>query len=174
MILDGDSGRFVAALATCISSILPFTFAPEMVVVTAGEMQAPRRTLPKVARNFFWRLMIFYIGGILALTVICPSDNPALTSGGKGAGSSPWVVGIRTAGINGLTSVINAVVVTAALSAGNSFLYLASRSLYSMALEGSAPKIFARCTAGGVPIYAVLTSSLFSSLEANRRTRPSK
>jgi amino acid transporter len=162
MILGGDIGRFIAALATLISCVLPFTFAPEMVVVTAGEMQSPRKTLPSVARNFFWRLLVFYIGGTIAISVICPSDNSALTSGGKSAGSSPWVVGIRNAGIEGLASVINAVVVTAALSAGNSFLYLASRSLYSMALDGNAPHIFKRCTKGGVPIYAVLTSSVFA------------
>ncbi|KAH8655492.1 amino acid permease/ SLC12A domain-containing protein [Xylariales sp. PMI_506] len=164
MIVDGDAGRFVAGLATLISSVLPFTFAPEMVVVTAGEVQAPRHTIPKISRTFFWRLIVFYIGGTIAISVICPSNADALTSGASGAGSSPWVVGIRNAGIHGLDSVINAVIITASWSAGNSFLYLASRSLYSMALDGSAPKIFARCTKGGVPIYAVLASSLFSFL----------
>ncbi|KAH8879207.1 hypothetical protein GQ53DRAFT_756168 [Thozetella sp. PMI_491] len=164
MIVDGDAGRLVALIATVISATLPFTFAPEMVVVTAGEMEAPRRNLPRVARTFFWRLMIFYIGGMVALSVICPSDAPALTSGASGAGSSPWVVGIKNAGIKGLDHVINAVVITASWSAGNSFLYLASRSLYSMALDGSAPAIFARCTKGGVPVYAVGASALFSLL----------
>ncbi|KAJ0310354.1 hypothetical protein COL516b_002154 [Colletotrichum fioriniae] len=164
LIVQGDAGRFVAALSTLLSSVLPFTFSPEMVVVTAGEVQSPRRNLPKIARNFFWRLIVFYIGGTIAISVICPSNAPALTSGSSGAAASPWVVGIKNAGIKGLDSVINAVVVTAAWSAGNSFLYLASRSLYSMACEGSAPRIFKRCTKQGVPIYAVIASSLFSLL----------
>ncbi|KAF5502079.1 Proline-specific permease [Colletotrichum aenigma] len=164
MIFDDDAGRFVAALSTLLSSVLPFTFSPEMIVVTAGEVQSPRRNLPKIARNFFWRLVVFYIGGTIAISVICPSDASALTNGGSGAASSPWVVGIKNASIKGLDSVINAVIVTAAWSAGNSFLYLASRSLYSMACEGSAPAIFRRCTKQGVPIYAVIASSLFSLL----------
>lgn len=164
MILDGDSGRFVAALATLISCVLPFTFAPEMIVVTGGEIQSPRRNLPKIARSFFWRLVVFYIGGTIAISVICPSDASALVGGGTGAGSSPWVVGIKNAGIGGLDSVINAVVITAAWSSGNSFLYLASRSLFSMAIEGNAPRIFKKCTKKGVPIYAVAVSSLFSLL----------
>ncbi|KAL3295501.1 AAT family amino acid transporter [Colletotrichum asianum] len=164
MIVDGDAGRFVAALSTLLSSVLPFTFSPEMIVVTAGEVQSPRRNLPKIARNFFWRLVVFYIGGTIAISVICPSDASALTNGGSGAASSPWVVGIKNASIKGLDSVINAVIVTAAWSAGNSFLYLASRSLYSMACEGSAPAIFRRCTKQGVPIYAVIASSMFSLL----------
>ena len=164
MILDGDSGRFVAALATLISCVLPFSFSPEMIVVTGGEIQSPRRNLPRIARSFFWRLMVFYIGGTIAISVICPSNAAALTSGASGAASSPWVVGIQNAGIKGLASVINAVVITAAWSSGNSFLYLASRSLYSMAVEGSAPRIFRKCTKQGVPIYAVGVSSLFSLL----------
>ena len=163
-ILDGNAGRWVACLATLISCVLPFTFSPEMIVVTAGEMQNPRRTLPRVARNFFWRLIVFYIGGTIAISVICPSNAPSLTNGGSGAGSSPWVVGIKNAGIGGLDSVINAVVITAAWSSGNSFLYLASRSLYSMALEGDAPAIFKRCTKHGVPIYAVSAASSVSLL----------
>ncbi|KAL3474434.1 amino acid permease/ SLC12A domain-containing protein [Aspergillus californicus] len=163
-ILDGDAGRFVALLSTVISSVLPFTFSPEMIVVTAGEIRSPRRNLPRIARNFFWRLVVFYIGGTLAISVICPSDAAALTSGGTGAASSPWVVGIQNAGIAGLDSVINGGIIIAAWSSGNSFLYLASRSLYSMALQGNAPRILKKCTAKGVPIYAVATSSLFCLL----------
>jgi amino acid transporter len=60
--------------------------------------------------------------------------------------------------------VINAGVITAAWSSRNSFLYLASRSLYSMALEGNDPRVFKECTQHGVPIYAVAVSSLFSLL----------
>lgn len=164
MIVGGDVGRLVSFFATLISSVLPFTFSPEMVVVTAGEMASPRRNIPRVARNFFWRLVVFYIGGTIAISVICPSDSPALLSGKSGAGSSPWVVGIKNAGIPVLDSVVNAIIITAAWSAGNSFLYLASRSLYSMAVEGSAPRIFQRCTKKGVPIYAVAASSSFCLL----------
>lgn len=163
-LVGGDAGRFVALLSTVISSVLPFTFSPEMIVVTAGEIQSPRKNLPRIARNFFWRLVVFYIGGTLAISVICPSNAASLTNGGSGAASSPWVVGIKNAGIAGLDSVINAGIIIAAWSSGNSFLYLASRSLYSMALEGNAPRIFKRCTSKGVPIYAVGVSSLFCLL----------
>lgn len=160
-----DAGRFVAALATCISSVLPFDFSPEMIIVTGGEIKSPRRNLPRIARTYILRLIVFYICGTLAISVICPSNAPALTGGsGTDAASSPWVIGIQNAGIKGLDSVINAGIVTASLSAGNSFLYLASRSLYSMAREGNAPRVFSKCTKHGVPIYAVGVSSLFGLL----------
>lgn len=160
-----DAGRFVAALATCISSVLPFDFSPEMIIVTGGEIKSPRRNLPRIASTYILRLIVFYICGTLAISVICPSNAPALTGGsGTDATSSPWVIGIHNAGIKGLDSVINAGIVTASLSAGNSFLYLASRSLYSMAREGNAPRVFSKCTKQGVPIYAVAVSSLFALL----------
>lgn len=164
MIVGGSAGRFVAGLATLISVVLPFTFSPEMIVVAAGETQNPRRNLPLIGRRFFWRLVVFYIGSAVAISVICPSNDAALTSGASGAGASPWVVGIKIARIPYLDSIINAVIITAAWSSGNSFLYLASRSLYSMACEGNAPRIFSRCNRHGVPIYAVVASALFTLL----------
>ncbi|KAM3479067.1 hypothetical protein MY8738_005615 [Beauveria namnaoensis] len=159
MILDGYVGRLVAAVATFVGSVLPFTFTPEMIVATAGEIQSPRRNVPKAARHFTWRLIVAFVGSVIGISIICPSDAEALTTGSD-AGSSPWVVGIRMAGISGLDNFINAVILVAAWSTGNAFFYLASRALHTMALEGSAPAIFKRCTAKGVPIYAVGAISL--------------
>ncbi|OKL63769.1 hypothetical protein UA08_00694 [Talaromyces atroroseus] len=164
LIVGGGAGRFVAALATLINSVLPFDFSPEMIIVTGGEIQSPRRNLPISARTYYIRLVVFYVLGSLAISVVCPSNAAALAGSGTDAASSPWVVGIQNAGIKGLGSVINAVIITSAASAGNAFLYLASRCLYSMALEGNAPRIFKKCTKQGVPIYAVGASSLFSAL----------
>jgi amino acid transporter len=68
---------------------------------------------------------------------------------------------MRRAGIRGLPHVVNACVFTSAFSAGNSFLFTASRILYGLALRGQAPRVFARCTKAGLPIAAVLASSVF-------------
>ena len=195
----GDTGRFLAFLKVLVSSAFPFTFAPELLVVTGGEMKNPRRNLPKAAKRYFIRLVFFYsecaqeflprnslfqecpslldrtgegdanrisstVGSVLAIGVICPADDTRLTNGGVGAGSSAFVVGIADAGIKGLDSVINAVIITSAWSSGNSFLYMSSRSLFSLAVAGNAPKIFAKCTKKGVPYMAVGASSLFCAL----------
>jgi len=127
-------------------------------------MKNPRRNLPKAAKRYFWRLVGFYIGSVLAIGVICPFNDARLTDGGVGAKSSAFVVGIADAGISGLGSVINAVIITSAWSSGNSFLYMSSRSLYSLAVAGNAPKIFTKCTKRGVPYVAVIASALFSPL----------
>jgi len=103
----GDLGRFLALLSTFVLSAFPFTFAPELMIVTAGEMQSPRRNLPIAARRYIYRLVFFYLGSVLAIGVICPSNDPALTDGGAGAGSSAFVVGIRNAGISVLDSIVS-------------------------------------------------------------------
>ncbi|KAI1779646.1 amino acid permease/ SLC12A domain-containing protein [Hypoxylon cercidicola] len=163
-LVGGAGGRFCAFLFALIYSCFSFNFSPELVIIAAGEMQSPRKNLPKAALHFIWRLIIFYVFGALAIGVICRSDEPALTDGGKGAAASPWVIAIERAGIHGLDSLINAVIITSAWSSGNSILYMSSRSLYSLAVAGNAPRIFTRCNKHGVPIYAVIASSLLSLL----------
>ncbi|EHK22949.1 uncharacterized protein TRIVIDRAFT_28066 [Trichoderma virens Gv29-8] len=163
-LVPGDAGRAAAFFGTVISSVFPFSFAPEMVIVTTGEMVNPRRNLPRTVSRFFWRIMVFYVGGALAISVICPSNDPRLTNGGAGAESSPFVVGIKRAGIKGLDSVVNAVILTSAWSSGNAYLYLSSRSLYSLSVAGQAPAVFKKCLPNGLPYVAVGTSSLFALL----------
>lgn len=161
---DGDAGRMVAFTSTLVLSAFPFTFAPELLVVTGGEMQSPRRNLPIAAKRYFYRLIIFYLGSVLAIGVICASNDLALTNRGAGAKASAFTVGITNAGIHGLGSVVNAVIITSAWSSGNSFLYISSRSLYSLAIAGNAPAVFKRCTKGGVPYMAVMASACFTAL----------
>lgn len=160
----GATGRFIAFVEVVVLSAFPFTFAPELLVVTGGEMKNPRRNLPKAAKRYFFRLVFFYIGCVLAIGIIAPFNDARLTNGGVGAKSSAFVVGIADAGISGLGSLINAVIITSAWSSGNSFLYMSSRSLYSLAVAGNAPRIFTKCTKQGVPYMAVIASALFSPL----------
>lgn len=164
LLASGSTGYFISFWKTLILSIFPFAFAPELLVVTGGEMESPRRNLPIASRRFFLRLVIFYCLSALAIGVTCPSNDKRLTSGGSGAGSSPFVAAIANAGIRVLPSIVNAVILLSAWSAGNSFLYISSRALYSLAVQGSAPQIFKTCNSWGVPYYAVSISALFSAL----------
>ncbi|KAI0470561.1 amino acid permease/ SLC12A domain-containing protein [Xylariaceae sp. FL0804] len=160
----GSAGQLCAFIYALCNGAFAFLFGPEYVVSASGEMKTPRKDLPTTTRHFAWRLILFYGLGALAISVICPSDEAGLTDGGSGAAASPWVLGIKNAGIKGLDSVINAAIITSAWSAGNSLLYMSSRSLYSMALVGNAPGIFLRCNRWGVPYCAVGLTSLFGLL----------
>lgn len=163
-IVGGDAGRFVALLECVVLSAFAFIFAPELVIIGSGEMESPRRNIPRASRRFFYRLIFFYVLGTLAITIICPSTDKALTNGGAGAGSSPFVIGIKNAGIPVLEHIVNAVILTSAWSAGNSWLFMSSRSLYSLAVAGHAPAIFKTCNRWGLPYYCVGISSLFAVL----------
>jgi amino acid transporter len=135
-----------------------------MVATCGGETRNPRKTIPKAAKFFIVRLAVFYVLPILGVTWMCPSDAPGLTSGGGGAGSSPFVIGIKHAGIPVLDHIVNAVILCSAWSAGNVYMYLGSRSIYSLAISGNAPKIFARTTARGVPYWAVTSCTVLTLL----------
>jgi len=148
-IVEGSKGRFLGLLFAMIMAA--YTYAGvESVVVAAGEAEDPRRNLPKAVRRVFWRLLFFYILGSLAVGVLVPFNDTALltalATNAPGAASSPWVIAIKRAGIPVLPSIINAVILSSACSAGNAFLYNGSRYLMSLAQIGLAPKIFMRCS----------------------------
>lgn len=161
LLVGGSGGRFTAFLSAFILAGFSFYFGPELIIFTSGEMRSPRKNLPRAANQYFYRLVIFYVLGALAIGCICNSNSKGLTSGTGDANASPWVIGIHNAGIEILPSIINAGILTSAWSAGNAYLYMSSRALYSLARSGSAPQIFARCNRFGLPIYAVIASSCF-------------
>lgn len=102
--------------------------------------------------------------GVLITGMLVPYDDPSLLQGSGTAAESPYVIAITRAGIKVLPHIINACVFTSAFSAGNSFLYAASRVLYGLALRGQAPKILAYCTKSGLPLTSVLVTSCFAFL----------
>ncbi|KAF9889371.1 alpha-1,4-glucan branching enzyme [Aspergillus nanangensis] len=160
----GGAGRFAGLLKCLMRSAFGFIFSPELLITTGGEMENPRRNLPTAAKRYIYRLIFFYVLGSLSISVICPSDHARLTDGGAGAGSSPFVVGIQHAGIPVLHHIINAAILTSAWSSGNSYLYMSSRNLYSLAMAGNAPSFLKTTNRWGVPYVAVASSALFAPL----------
>ncbi|KAI1841477.1 hypothetical protein JX265_009956 [Neoarthrinium moseri] len=163
----GDTGRFLGWFKVVIYAA--FTIAgPDMIALAAGEIQNPRRTIPRVAKLIFYRLVGFYIVGVLCVGIICSSRDPsllgAIENSEPGAAASPWVVGIKNLHINVLPDIINALIMISGWSCGNAYLYSSSRTLYGLAKDGQAPKIFAKCTKSGVPIWSVVAVSLISCI----------
>jgi len=102
--------------------------------------------------------------------ILVPYNDPALVNSlndpAPGAGSSIYVIAMKNMGINGLSHVVNVLIMLSVFSAGNSYMYCASRSLFGLALEGKVPgyKLLRRCTKDGVPIYCVGITLLFGLL----------
>ncbi|KAI1076652.1 proline permease [Whalleya microplaca] len=164
---DGATGRFLGWWEVVIYA--GFTIAgPDMIALAAGEIQNPRRTIPRVAKLIFYRLVGFYIVGVLCVGILCSSRDPgllgAIENSEPGAAASPWVIGIKNLGIPVLPHIINALILLSGWSCGNAYLYAASRTLYGLARDGQAPKFFAKCTKDGVPVFAVAAVALISCI----------
>lgn len=163
----GATGRFLGWWS--VVRYAAFTVAgPDLISLAAGEIQNPRRTIPRVARLVFYRLVSFYVVGVLCVGILCSSRDTrllgAIENGDAGAAASPWVIGIENLGIRGLPGLINFLIMLSGWSCGNAYLYSSSRTLYSLARDGQAPKIFMKCTRSGIPINCVIVVSLISCL----------
>lgn len=162
----GDLGRFLAFWKVFTQATFSYG-GSEMVVVAAGETENPRRNIPKAVRRVFWRIAIFYNLSIFLVSMCVSSKDPrllnAIKEGAPGVAASPFVIAIANSGIKVLPSIINAVVLTSALSAGNSFFYSSTRVLYATALDGKAPR-FLRYEKWGVPYACVGITTALSCL----------
>lgn len=132
------------------------------------EAHNPRKTMRTAVRAIFYRIVGLYVVTLflmgLALSPRDPNLLQAINAGSGTAAQSPFVVIINNAGIKALPSIINAVVLTSAFSSGNEFLYASSRSLFMLAQEGKAPRIFSKILRNGTPVYALGFTALFSAL----------
>ncbi|KAE8321849.1 amino acid permease-domain-containing protein [Aspergillus sergii] len=154
----GDLGRWLGFLACLIKA--SFTIAgPDYVSMAAGETENPRKVLPKAYNGVFYRLTSFFVLGALCVGILVPYNDPTMVNAFEkdlpGAAASPYVIAMDRLGIPVLPHIVNAMVLGAAFSAGNSYVYCASRCLYGLALDNKAPRIFRKCTKNGVPIYCV-------------------
>ncbi|KAL1792034.1 hypothetical protein ACET3X_009785 [Alternaria dauci] len=164
---EGQLGRFLGFLQCLIQA--SFTIAgPDYVSMAAGETENPRKVMPRAYNAVFYRLTTFFVLGSLAVGINVPYNDPeligAFRDGKPGAAASPYVIAMNRLRIEGLPHVVNAGVLASAFSAGNSYVYCASRSLFGLALEGKAPKILTKCTKQGVPFYCVLVVLIIALL----------
>lgn len=163
----GQLGRFLGFLQCLIQA--SFTIAgPDYVSMAAGETENPRKVMPRAYNAVFYRLTTFFVLGSLAVGINVPYNDPELIAafrdGKPGAAASPYVIAMNRLRIEGLPHVVNAGVLASAFSAGNSYVYCASRSLFGLALEGKAPKFLTKCTKQGVPFYCVFFVLLIALL----------
>ncbi|KAL2784347.1 amino acid permease/ SLC12A domain-containing protein [Aspergillus keveii] len=163
----GDLGRWLGFLACLIQA--SFTIAgPDYVSMAAGESVDPRGNLPRAFNGMFYRLTAFFILGTLCVGILVPSNDQTMADAFKtnapGAAASPYVIAMDRLGIPVLPHIVNAMILLAAFSAGNSYVYCASRTLFGLALDGKAPRFFTKCTKAGVPIYCVAAVLLIALL----------
>lgn len=139
----------IAGLIACLSVVV-FAFGGiEIIGITAGESQDPKKTLPKAINAVPVRILLFYVLTIFVLMSIFPWNQ-------IGSQGSPFVQIFENLGIGSAATILNIVVITAAISAINSDVFGAGRMLYGMSSRGQAPQIFQKLSKNGVPWMTVV------------------
>ena len=133
-----------------VTSGVVFAYAAvELVGIAAGETENPERIMPRVINSVVFRIAVFYIGSTVLLALLLPHtayrDHV-----------SPFVTFFAKVGFGGAGSLMNVVVLTAALSSLNAGLYSTGRILRSMAINGSGPRFTAPMSKNGVPYGGIL------------------
>ncbi|GMB08281.1 lysine:proton symporter (AAT family) [Thermolongibacillus altinsuensis] len=154
-------GGFMAMLSIFMAAGFSFQ-GTELLGVAAGESDDPARNIPRAVRRVFWRILLFYVLAILAIGLLIPYTTESLAS--DDVTVSPFTLVFDRAGIAFAASVMNAIILTAVLSAGNSGMYASTRMLWELARDGKAPKWLAKLNHRGVPVRALVVTSLVGTL----------
>jgi lysine-specific permease len=155
------NGGFMAILGIFMAAGFSFQ-GTELLGVAAGESDDPARNIPRAVRQVFWRILLFYILAILAIGLLIPYTNENLAN--SDVTVSPFTLVFDKAGVAFAASVMNAIILTAVLSAGNSGMYASTRMLWDLAREGKAPKFLAKLDKRGVPVNSLIVTSLVGTL----------
>lgn len=188
----GPKGRFEGFLAALWNAGFAVV-GPEYISMVAAEAKRPRIYIKAAFKTVYFRFGLFFMGSALAVGIILPAryqglvelvfgkdgspylDGAPVTgvtpypggdsaSGSAGAAASPYVMAMSLMGVNVLPHIVNALMLTSIFSAGNTYTYCATRSLYGLALEGRAPAILRKTTAAGVPIFCFCIVMIFPFL----------
>ncbi|MFJ3370666.1 amino acid permease [Pseudomonas sp. NPDC086251] len=141
-------GGLIASFA-----VVMFAFGGiEIIGVTAGEAKDPQRVLPRAINAVPLRILLFYVLTMFVLMSIFPWQQ-------IGSQGSPFVQIFDNLGISSAATILNIVVISAAISAINSDIFGAGRMMYGLAQQGHAPKGFAKLSRNGVPWMTVVVMS---------------
>ncbi len=163
--LWANGGFFPNGISGMLASFTVVMFAfggVEMIGITAGEAKDPKKVLPQAINSVPIRILLFYVLTLLILMSIYPWSK-------VGSEGSPFVQIFSGLGIDSAASILNVVVISAAVSAINSDIFSAGRMMYGMAETGQAPAAFATLSRFGVPwmTVAVMSAGLILGIVLN-------
>ncbi|ENW80992.1 hypothetical protein F909_02283 [Acinetobacter sp. ANC 3929] len=139
-------------------AVIIFAFGGiELFGITAAEAHDPDKTLPKAVNQIIYRILIFYIATLFILFALFPWNQMA-------QGGSPFVMVFASLDSQGVATMLNFVILTAAVSVYNGTSYCSSRMLLGLAKQGNAPKFLEKINKRGIPTNAVYVSAFVTVL----------
>jgi lysine-specific permease len=166
---SGSHAPFVGGLTSVLTVFLVAGFSfqgTEGVGLAAAETADPSKNVPKAIKSVFWRILLFYIGSIFVVGTLISYTDPNLMHGDEShIAFSPFTMVFQQLPRFGYyaANLMNAVILSSVLSAGNSSMYVASRMLYAMSHSQKAPRIFGKLNRRGVPVAALWATGLVSA-----------
>ncbi|KAG0015946.1 hypothetical protein BGZ81_011469 [Podila clonocystis] len=158
--------KTVNIFTTCVWAFFSFG-GTELIGITAGESANPAKAIPRAIRHTFWRILLFYILSLMIIGLVIPWTDSSLLDSvmadvNTAATVAPFTTVFKMAKLPGADHAINAVLLTAVLSAGQSSFYASTRTLMAMGREGKMPAIFGRVNSRGVPLYSLAFVTLIA------------
>lgn len=150
-------GFFPNGMGGMLSAFLVVMFSyggAELIGIAVTETKDSQKVIPKIIKGTVFRVILFYMLPILIICGIIPWNEVA-------SKDSPFVQVFSLSGLPGAANVMNFVLLTAVLSAANSGIYATSRTLFTMAQNGEAPKLFFKTSKKGIPLNGILLTTLF-------------
>lgn len=158
---DTPGAKFKGVCSVFVTAAFSFA-GSELVGLAASESVEPRKSVPKAAKQVFWRITLFYILSLLMVGLLVPyNDKSLIGASSVDAAASPFVIAIKTHGIKGLPSVVNVVILIAVLSVGNSAIYACSRTMVALAEQRFLPEIFSYVDRKGRPLVGIAVTCAF-------------
>ncbi|CAI4603267.1 glyceraldehyde-3-phosphate dehydrogenase 1 [Saccharomyces cerevisiae] len=158
---DTPGAKFKGVCSVFVTAAFSFA-GSELVGLAASESVEPRKSVPKAAKQVFWRITLFYILSLLMVGLLVPyNDKRLIGASSVDAAASPFVIAIKTHGIKGLPSVVNVVILIAVLSVGNSAIYACSRTMVALAEQRFLPEIFSYVDRKGRPLVGIAVTCAF-------------
>jgi len=130
----------------------------EIVTIAAAESNEPEEGVARATNAVIYRVLLFYVVSVFFVACIVPWD----TGFTQDVIKSPFTLAFERIGIPGSGTLMNLVVLTAVLSVLNSSLYTTSRMLFALTRHNDAPGFMTNTTRRGVPIWAILTGTVFA------------
>ncbi|MHA8110120.1 amino acid permease [Lactobacillaceae bacterium Melli_B4] len=157
---------FVGGIPAILSVFVVAGFSfqgTELVGITAGESDDPKRSVPKAISEVFWRIILFYILAIFVIAALIPYTDPNLLgSSTTNIAISPFTLVFKRAGLAAAAGIMNAVILVSVISSANSGMYASTRMLYSMSDGKFAPKMFSKTDSRGIPLWSLIATTIIA------------
>lgn len=153
----GFAPNGIGVAFTGVALVIFSYFGTEIAVMASAESVDPGKGIRQATSTIIWRILLFFVGSVLVIVTVVPWDElPVPTD----VANAPFTIALERFGIPGAGVIMQLVIFTAVISVLNSGLYSASRMFAALAEKGFAPKVVATRSRTGVPVVALLASTI--------------